>query len=185
MNTNNEDSRTIGHLDPLRPPFGAIRPASYAATSYGTTHEFIINQNPGHGTGYQDAADPYHSECAIADHWLWNARLREADGNGNSWDSGYSSGTSAPGDPPNLTPVRPRATVREGHVESQFRHGYLHSGMQPITRANDPFWNVRAFDTAMKRHDGYVSYPLMCAIHQLVLDDIAAPVVAPAVSAGH
>ena len=45
----------------------------------------------------------------------------------------------------------------------------------PIVQADDPFWNVRAFDTALKKHDGYVSYPLICAINQLVMDDVASP----------
>jgi hypothetical protein len=44
--------------------------------------------------------------------------------------------------------------------------------MRSITGANDPFWNVRAFQSAMTNHDGYVSYPLICSIFQFVMDKI-------------
>ena len=37
---------------------------------------------------------------------------------------------------------------------------------------NDPFWNVRAFDNALSRHDGYRRSSFICALSQLVLDDI-------------
>jgi hypothetical protein len=44
--------------------------------------------------------------------------------------------------------------------------------MAAITRANDPFWNIRAFDTALARHDGYVLSSFICGLNQLILDDI-------------
>ena len=65
-------------------------------------------------------------------------------------------------------------------MESRFRHGLAHSGMAPIVRGNDPFWNVRVFETGMQDHDGYTSYPLMCAVQQLVMDRIADPDAVPA-----
>ena len=43
--------------------------------------------------------------------------------------------------------------------------------MAPITRANDPFWNMRAFDNELSRHDGYRLTSFICAVSQLVLDD--------------
>ena len=181
MNTSSEDTRTIGHFDPVRPPFGIIgvSPTPDPATIYGTTHEFIINQDPGHDTAYTNAASPYRSECAIVDHWLWDVRQdKDLGGYGTRWDSGYTQwddkGVLLPTNPPNRTPIRKRAG-RVGHLEAQFRHGLLHGGMMPIVQADDPFWNVRAFDTALKKHDGYVSYPLICAINQLVMDDVASP----------
>jgi hypothetical protein len=187
MNTEFEQTRTIGHLDPLRPPFGVYDSGlAHAATRVGTTHELTVNQKPEEDTVYGNAADPYLSECAIVDHWLWNARKRQQVSarpgpwsEGDFWDTGYSQpdaqGRIVSGDEsqPNLTPVRPRPTSAEGHVESQFRHGLQKAGMDPIATANDPFWNTRAVDTALHAHSGYVSYPLICAIHQLVMDDIA------------
>jgi len=188
MNTDFEQTRTIGHLDSFRPPFGVYDSGlTHAATRVGTTHELTINQKPEEDTVYGNAADPYLSECAIVDHWLWQARERQrvrfAPGepwsNGDFWDTGYSGHDShgrifSPDeDQPNLTAVRKRPTAAEGYVESQFRHGLQKAGMDPIVAANDPFWNIRAVDTALHAHSGYVSYPLICAIHQLVMDDVA------------
>jgi hypothetical protein len=177
MNTNTEQTLTIGHFNPMRAPYGTIARREPAATVYGTTHELIVNQPPGPGqteTHYSNAAVPELSECAIVDHWLWQAR--RAVSNDSSWDSGYSyGGIDKPGTPPNLTPIRPRLSTEVGHLESQFVHGYNDGGMLPIVRGNDPFWNVRAFDTALKEHDGFVFYPFICAINQLVMDQVAAP----------
>ena len=53
----------------------------------------------------------------------------------------------------------------------EFRHGFAAAGMPPITRANDPFWNLRAFDTALALHDGYKLSSFICAMNQLVMDD--------------
>jgi hypothetical protein len=50
----------------------------------------------------------------------------------------------------------------------------LSSGTRPISEPNDPFWNVRALATAVSGHGGYVTTPLICAINQLVLDNIVA-----------
>lgn len=52
-------------------------------------------------------------------------------------------------------------------------HSFLNAGMAAITRANDPFWNVRAFDNALSEHGGYMLSSFICALNQLVLDDIA------------
>jgi len=61
--------------------------------------------------------------------------------------------------------ARPHAPALE------FRHGFKRAGMSPITRANDPFWNVRASDNAIARHNGYLLPSFICAINQLVMDD--------------
>jgi hypothetical protein len=182
MNTNVEQTRTIGHLDPTRPPFGSFSDAKWqAATWYGTTHELIVNEvKQGQDATYRNAANPDLSECAVVDNWLWQARARrlgEMNNFGIGWDSGYSrirNGrviTTASDN--NLTPVRPRPTEKEGHIESQFRHGLGFSGMGPIVAANDPLWNIRAYDTALWEHGGYISYPFICAIDQLVMDDVS------------
>jgi hypothetical protein len=54
----------------------------------------------------------------------------------------------------------------------RFQHGLPLTGIAPITLANDPFWNVRAFDNALSRHDGYRLSSFICALNQLVLDEI-------------
>jgi hypothetical protein len=201
MNTDFEQTRTIGQLDPFRPPFGVYNSGlPHAATQVGTTHELSINLPKRHAetdrikprdaiedTVYGNAADPYLSECDIVDHWLWKARARQQVrfplgkpwSKGDFWDSGYSTTdlqdyiVSGDQCQPNLTPVRQRAIWAAGHVESQFRHGLQKAGMDPIISANDPFWNIRAVDNGLHAHSGYVSYPLICAIHQLVMDDVA------------
>jgi hypothetical protein len=179
MNTNSEETLTIGHYNPVRPPYGTLTSRRAPATVYGTTHEFVVNQKPepddsNYQTRYTHAAAPDTAECAIVDHWLWKAR-KLAIPNDSGWDSGYSRGGSdRPGNPANLTPVRPRTQTQGRHLESQFVHGYNDGGMSPISRGRDPFWNMRAYDTALKEHDGFVFYPLICAINQLVMDRVAA-----------
>jgi hypothetical protein len=179
MNTESEDTRAIGHLDPMRPPYGHY--GFYNRQSpepYGTTHEIVLNNSVGHFTRYLNAAQPYRSECAIVDHWLWNAKTGRGLGPLTSgWDSGWSrvrpDGSISPHpQTPNLTPVRPR-TTKEGHLETQFRQYLSQAGTQSVVHANDPFWNVRAFDTVIDGHSGFVSYPLICSINQMVMDDIA------------
>jgi len=60
-----------------------------------------------------------------------------------------------------------------GGINAQFRHNILRTNLgRAITVANDPFWNVRALDSAVAEHNNYVSYPLWCALNQIVLDDI-------------
>ena len=175
MNTASEETRAIGHFNPMRPPFGLAQQRRHLPAIWlGTTHELIINQSAG-SRSYRDATAKRKSECADVTGWLTTARTREFKDNrtGSSWDSGYLDPASA--DPAlkdvNLTPVR-RSGPGIRRIDSQFRHGFYFGGMEPITRANDPFWNVRAFDTAVSDHNGYVSYPFICAIHQLVMDDI-------------
>jgi hypothetical protein len=64
------------------------------------------------------------------------------------------------------------AAVGEGRPAAQFMHGFNLGGTAAITRANDPFWNMRAFDNALSRHDGYRLSTFICAMNQLVMDDI-------------
>ena len=44
--------------------------------------------------------------------------------------------------------------------------------MAAITRASDPFWNMRASNSVISRHDGYRLSSFICAMNQLVMDDI-------------
>jgi hypothetical protein len=203
MNTDVEQTRTIGHLDPMRAPFGQLfGREQYPATWYGTTHELLMNfqhkQLSPDGklyvpaiARYTDASNVNTSECAVVDGWLSTARTTRAvtgpEGPVN-WDSGWSSrreqGKIVPGEAgkPNLTPIRPRPDSPAEHIESQFRQTFFFSGFKAIAGANDPFWNVRAFDSALAHHNDYVSYPLICAIFQFAMDkvtDDAIPAASP------
>lgn len=193
MVTNIEQTRTIGHVDPMRAPYGQLNSANNPATWIGTTHEFLINamgrkQKPpkarwlrvkdlkdetpdAETASYEDAASPIKSECDRVDGWLIAARK----GGKASWDSGWSNRRGnkiLPGKEPNLTHIRYLPDDAKLYVEGQFRQDLYASGMRPITGANDPFWNVRAFESAMTNHNGYISYPLICTIFQFVMDKI-------------
>jgi hypothetical protein len=192
MNTNVEQTRTIGHVDPVRPAHGLLfGRENDPATWTGTTHEFLINsivkqKPPGEETEdsstahYIDAGSPDKSECAVVDKWLSTVRTdvryshpQRTTGAFVNWDSGSSHAR------PGLTGVRLRPGNRSENIEGQFRQTLYFAGMRSITGANDPFWNVRAFESAMTNHNGYVSYPLICSIFQFVMDkvtDDAAPV---------
>jgi pimeloyl-ACP methyl ester carboxylesterase len=177
-NADSDDTLTIGHMNPMRPPYGEYTStALQSPLPYGTTSELIVNNFIGHPTLYTNAGSAYLSECAIVDHWLWKARhnlsLRAFEG----WDSGFShirnNHQVVPDkDTPNVTPIRPRPTDN-GHLEVQFRQYLLKSGTESIITSNDPMWNIRAYDTTLAFHGGYVSYPLICALNQLVMDDVA------------
>jgi hypothetical protein len=168
----------------MRSPIGTLGSGGILpSTVYGTTHELTFNLGNAAVDfmlpSYRMASDLAYTECAVVDHWLWRARQRV--NNNMSWDSGYTAEALVQDDPPSLLALRDRPTLGGGRMESRFRHGLAHSGMAPIVRGNDPFWNVRVFETGMRDHDGYTSYPLMCAIQQLVMDRIADPVPVPAV----
>jgi hypothetical protein len=183
MNTDVEQTRTIGNLIPMRSPIGSLGSGGILpSTVYGTTHELTFNLGSVDANfmlpSYRMASDLSYTECAVVDHWLWRARQRV--NNSMNWDSGYTGDTLVQDDPLNLIPLRDRPTMGEGRLESRFRHGLAHSGMAPIVRGNDPFWNVRVFETGMRDHDGYTSYPLMCAVQQLVMDRVAEPDAVPA-----
>jgi hypothetical protein len=178
MNTNPEESRTLGHLDPPRLPEARVR--NFSARPFGTTHE-LVGRDPTRDRNkrkrddrdmreiplsYLEVTSP-EAACAVAKAWLLKARQRGASENGIEWDS-EAAGDDAPA--------------------LKFSHGFAWAGMPPITRANDPFWNVRAFDTALARHDGYLLSSFICSINQLVMDDpgghmASVPAAPPAVSA--
>jgi hypothetical protein len=181
MNTDVEQTRTIGHLHPVRSPIGSLdRGNLLTATVYGTTHELIANLGENRDAKflrarYDWAAKPSFSECAVVDGWLLAARKQANESghrNGMYWDSSFTPKSMTAGQSGNLTPVRRGDGTAKTRIENRFRHGYGQAGMAPIVRANDPFWNVRVFETAMQDHGGYDSYPLVCAIMQLVIDKI-------------
>jgi hypothetical protein len=185
-NADSDDTLTIGHMDPMRPPYGKFQEPNWQSPlPFGTTGELVANNTIGHQTLYSNAGSAYFSECAMADHWLWKVRHNPLLKPYEGWDSGYShirlgsdhqvhadSKVVPDRETPNVTPVRPRPTA-SGHLEIQFRQYLLKSGTQSIVTANDPMWNLRAYDNVVALHDGYVSYPLICGLNQLVMDDVA------------
>jgi hypothetical protein len=163
QNTDRERSHTIGHLDPPRPGTGSLTDHLTSAAPFGTTHElFRVPEEPEKPEEPEQhnayGALPNASlKCDPANHWLRLARLQTA--NGTSWDSKQLGN--------NLD-----AGVGEGHPSAQFVHGFPLGGTAPITRANDPFWNMRVSNSLMSKHDGYRLSSFICAMNELVMDDI-------------
>ncbi|GJD83392.1 hypothetical protein [Methylobacterium haplocladii] len=160
QDSSREDSHTIGNLDPPRPAAGVLADAQPSASPFGTTHELLGLNASG--------AERHHPYATLADapipcpptnRWLTRARAAQANQFGLFWDSE----ALAPAD---------RGVRGQGVPAAEFLHGLQFTGIAPITAANDPFWNVRAFDNALSRHDGYRLSSFICAMNQLVLDDI-------------
>jgi hypothetical protein len=160
QNSVREESHTIGHLDPARPAAGLLADTLPSAAPFGTTHELLGL----HEAGFEKH-HPYATladaalDCPASNHWLIRARANRADQDGAYWDS------------ESLAPSSPGAT-NEGKPAAEFVHGFALSGTAAITLGNDPFWNMRAFDNALSRHDGYRLTSFICAMNQLVMDDI-------------
>jgi hypothetical protein len=166
QNTNDELSRTIGNLDPVRPAGGVlVNKRTLSSAPFGTTHE-LFGTSSGKPRAYASLADAKIS-CLPANYWLSRARLMQKP-HGTNWD------TTELGTP--LTGGAGR--VAQSPPALQFLHGFNLAGQQPITRANDPFWNMRALD-ALSRHDGYRLSSFICAMNQLVMDDVTLPPPAP------
>jgi hypothetical protein len=161
QNTDNESSHTIGNLDPPRPANGVPGQSLTSSAPFGTTHELIGLMRPTteekHNAYFTIATAPI--SCPPANYWLQRARVKKIQQNGTYWDSEDLSDAS-PG------------PLRAEHPALQFLHGFESSGIAPITRANDPFWNMRAFDNALSKHGGYRLTSFICAMNQLVMDDI-------------
>ena len=172
MRTDPEETRTIGHLDPARAARGGLANYVFPTRPFGTTHE-LRGLVPGGAAplrklrspdgalrareipvDYVEVTGP-EAACPKATGWLTAARDRQqaADppGHGTYWASD-AAGAVAPA--------------------LQFVHGFNLAGIAAITRARDPFWNMRAFDTALARHDGYMLSSFICAMNQLVMDDV-------------
>ena len=160
QNTDVDQTHTIGNLDPPRPAAGVLADALPSAAPFGTTHELL-----GLHTFGSERHNPYATladadiDCPITNQWLTRARAKRADQSGLFWDS------------EDLAPAA-SGTIGAGAPSARFLQGLHLSGIAPITRADDPFWNVRAFDNALSRHDGYRLTSFICAMNQLVLDDI-------------
>lgn len=159
--SNVDESHTIGNLDPPRPPAGVLADALPSAAPYGTTHELLGLQAFG-----AERHNPYATladaplDCPSTTGWLTRSRQARSDQGGLFWDSA------------DLAAAAPGAPSGHGMPSARFLHGLPLAGSAPITGANDPFWNVRAFDNALSRHDGYRLSSFICAINALVMDDI-------------
>lgn len=143
----------------------------------GITHGVELNTSADAATTLANSRNPDVNQCENVDGWLYEARLRNVEGDpkghGLNWDAGYTGSDVIP----NLSPVRLAGPGGLGRLEVQFAHGGSINRTanlittDPVTAANDPFWNVAANGNAIQNHGGYVSYQLWCALNQFVLDD--------------
>jgi hypothetical protein len=163
MNADIEQTHTIGQLDPPRSAQSLTSNQGVSARPVGTTHQLIAWSNGGGALdgrrankiertrGYSGALED-ESSCPRALHWLSEAReTQEAQyKTRDGWDAAGLKGAPA----------------------LRFQHGYYPAHLSPITRGNDPFWNIRVLDDALAAHDGYMLSSFICAMQQLVLDDV-------------
>ncbi len=164
MNTDVEQTHTIGQLDPPRSVQSLTSSQGVSARPVGTTHQLMGWSNrsgASEGTsankvertsGYAGVRDD-ESSCPRALSWLSKARNTQYGLNQtrDQWDA---------------------ADVTEGAPALHFEHGYYPAHLPPITHGNDPFWNMRVLDDALAAHDGYMLSSFICAMQQLVLDDV-------------
>jgi hypothetical protein len=153
-----EETRTIGNLDVPRHAAGSLIDNLLTARPFGTTHEIRGGTNPAVSMSYSDLAKSSLVQCPISDFWLSRAR-RDKPKYGTGWSSDELSAPAADENP------------SAGSISARISHGFELAGMQPITRANDPFWNMRAYDDVIAAHSGYKLSSFICAINQLVMDE--------------
>lgn len=163
QNTDQESSHTIGNLDPPRPALGILAEYLTSAAPFGTTHELMGASKFGEEKHHDySTLSTARIKCPPANNWLRRARL-QMQPSGTYWDSSH------------LAPD-PTGAIGQGHPAAQLMHGFNLGGTAAITRANDPFWNIRAFDNALSRHDGFRLSSFICTMHQFVMDDITNPI---------
>lgn len=173
MNTDLEQTRTIGHLDPPRPAYGHLLQSGASEQPFGTTHEMggLRKRDAETLIPFHTIGDSSEAACPRADGWLLAAR-RLVPPFGTLWDTAWLR----------------HDTTRKGQLETLSRlgldrihppaahiiHGLVNAGRKPITHGNDPFWNIRAYDNILAKHNGYVLSSLICTTQQFVMDDIVA-----------
>lgn len=161
MNTDREQTHTIGHLNPQRPSTDTLAErVTLPIRPFGTTHELVGDRDRNSETPvfYGDIGRDQSASCPSATSWLWRARNLNRSSNGTLWDS---------------SKLEPLPSGQDAKPSANIVHSFLSPGMAPITRANDPFWNVRAFDNALSEHGGYMLSSFICTVFQFVLDDVA------------
>ncbi|MCP3395597.1 hypothetical protein [Bradyrhizobium sp. CCGB20] len=158
QNSDMEETRTIGNLDVPRHAAGTLGDYLIPSKPFGTTHEIRGLANAARSMSYSSLATSKLVECPISHFWLSRARRQQAP-HGTNWSSSDLA-AAAPDENPLAKPLSARIA-----------HGFDMAGITPVTRANDPFWNMRAYDDVIAEHSGYRLSSFICAINQLVMDE--------------
>ena len=152
---------TIGHHFPdyLQKDGEAKHYAVLENRAIGVSHEADVLAPTWQNTAFENAGVPAYSACTIAPNWLEELRGPEQPFN-PGWDTSDSGSALATG---------------YNQAKFQWAHGLHENGdknfaRQSVASANSPFWNVRATENTIAQHDGWASYPLWCALHQIVLE---------------
>ncbi|TPQ29857.1 hypothetical protein C2U70_28010 [Bradyrhizobium guangdongense] len=153
-----EETRTIGNLDVPRHAAGTLDDYLLPSKPFGTTHEIRGIGDPRRSMSYSTLATSKLFECPISDFWLSRAR-RQHPPHGTTWDS------------EDLAPAAGDENPAAKSLSTRITHGFDMAGIQPVTRANDPFWNMRAYDDVIAEHSGYRLSSFICAVNQLVMDE--------------
>ena len=176
--TDPEQRQAIGHLSPEYETQFQLNSAAA-----GSTHELSVNTGTGTKASFQQSGRPNESWCDPATGWLTTVRLQQAEQqerqqresgyaqkrfDNDGWDYGLTREEGDFSAAANIAKERNEASI-------QWRHShYLRD--QPdrwsVVSGRSPFWNVRALDTAIRDHAGWVNYPMWCSLNQLVLDDV-------------
>ena len=194
IQTDPEQTQTIGNLDPPRSPRGNLRTYGATMKPFGTTHELRASDKASQRDArkispkYADKEIPLaykeivtaEASCAVATNWLSRAKNEKLRAEAIA-DPGSRRHYATKWDTYDL---KASTVPNEGFPALRFVHGFADSGIAPPTRPNDPFWNLRAFDTALAEHDGYMLSSFICAMNQLVLDDITT-ILPPASTPAH
>jgi hypothetical protein len=160
QNTDLEDTRTIGHLDPPRYSQGDLTARWLSAKPFGTTHEIIAVSDTAEFPIAYEMVAKRAPQCSSSRYWLSRAQRERKKDFGKYWDS------------ENLAAPLGWHPETGGSPAVRFFHGPSLAGIEPIARPTDPFWNIRASDDVLSRHDGYMLPSFICAFNQLVIDDI-------------
>lgn len=172
--TEREDIVAIGHL---RPKFKKTETKEKEffnlidSEPVGATHEMAALEGRGKTTNIASSIDPLTAWCGPHNGWLSEAQARTGNTNHENWDSGIkddallrnmASPTQKPDDPNAKNPyiqIRNALYFKEGVRSESAAQGYA------------PFWNIRALDTTIVKHSGFMNFPTLCGLHLLWLDD--------------
>lgn len=166
LKTSKHRRTTIGHL--VAPYKQSDRPKRLTPSGppYGASHEMITNSGGGAKTSYRNSGDPKAAKCQSHDGWLAAAYARQKEPGKDNWDTGSE-------------PKRALLNKMNG-AELQIRHAlYLKEDKeQPrgtfaesVSQGRNPLWNIRAYDTAVHGHSGFINFPTLCGINIMWLDD--------------
>lgn len=163
------DYTAMGHLFPNIHPKTGKR----IDFPYGTTHEIVNNfrANENRWTRIDQLADPTNSQCDEITGWLRIKReFYLSQTPALDWDSFY---WNYPFRDYDTFAVR-RSASDDLRTQLQLRRGLSLDGTgdkPSVNPQNAPYWNVRAHDSVISNHGGFISYPLWCTLNQLILDD--------------